>query len=142
MTLEAGEDIIERALLCLLTPHPAPKLKLVRKKKTRRTKAPVSHGETETEAPKNDLLPARISVIERLSSVTLSICWSDSITGYFGEQTWRMSVARGQSTCALTGMPIEIGDLVFRPWASERRAPANSHRMILASCVRIPNPPL
>jgi hypothetical protein len=137
MTLEAGEGIIERALLCLLAPHPAPKLKLVKKKKTRLTKTPASQGETE--APKNDLLPARISIIERLSSVTLSICWSDSITGYFGEQIWRMSVARGQSTCALTGMPIKIGDLVFRPWASERRAPANSHRMILASCVRIPN---
>jgi hypothetical protein len=137
MTPQTGEDIVERALLCLLAPHPAPKLTLVKKKKTHLTKAMVSQGEKGT--IKEELLPARISIVERLSSVTLSICWSDSITGYFGEQIWRMSVARGQSSCALTGMPIEIGDSVFRPWASERRAPANGHRMILASCVDIPN---
>ncbi|WP_245254317.1 DUF3331 domain-containing protein [Paraburkholderia sp. LEh10] len=91
------------------------------------------------ETPKKERSPARISIIERLSSVTLSICWSDSTTGYFGEQVWRIGLAHGRSFCALSGMPIKIGDSVFRPWVSETRAPANSHRMILASCVRIPS---
>ncbi|WP_227747340.1 DUF3331 domain-containing protein [Paraburkholderia franconis] len=95
--------------------------------------------QVEKEAPKKELLPARISIVERLSSVTLSICWSDSTTGYFGEQVWRMGLAHGRSFCALSGRPIKIGDSVFRPWVSETRAPANSHRMILASCVHIPN---
>lgn len=137
MILETREDIIERALLCLLTPEPAPKATVVKKKKFRRSKALLCQGAKET--PKKELLPARISIIEQLSSVTLSICWSDSTTGYFGEQVWRMGLAHGQSFCALSGMPIKIGDSVFRPWVSETRAPANSHRMILASCVRIPS---
>jgi hypothetical protein len=138
MTLEAGEDIIERALLSLLAPQPAPisEATLVKKKKFRMTKMLICQAANET--PKKELLPARISIVERLSSVTLSICWSDSTTGYFGEQVWRMGLAHVQSFCALSGMPIKIGDTVFRPWVSETRAPANSHRMILASCVRMP----
>ena len=135
MTLEAGEDIIERALLCLLTPQPAPKVVHIKKKKFRPSKTLLCREANET--PKRELLPARISIIEQLSSVTLSICWSDSTTGHFGEQVWRMGLAHGHSFCALSGMPIKIGDSVFRPWVSETRAPANSHRMILASCVRI-----
>ncbi|WP_248558024.1 DUF3331 domain-containing protein [Paraburkholderia terrae] len=137
MTLEAHEDIIERALLCLLAPAPAVEVALVKKKKLRLTKTLLCEGAKQS--PKKELLPARISIIERLSSVTLSICWSDSTTGYFGEQVWRMGLAHGRSFCALSGMPIRIGDSVFRPWVSETRAPANSHRMILASCVRIPS---
>ncbi|QCP52809.1 DUF3331 domain-containing protein [Trinickia violacea] len=136
MTQEAGKDIIERALLCLLAPQPAPKVTLVKKKRFRRTKTLLCQGANEE--PKKELLPARISIIERLSSVSLSICWSDSTTGYFGEQVWRMGRAHVQSFCALSGMPIKIGDSVFRPWVSETRALANSHRMILASRVRMP----
>jgi hypothetical protein len=138
MTLEAGEDIIERALLCLLAPQQAPisQVMRVKKRKFRKTKRLLC--QTANEIPKKELLPARISIIERLSSVTLSICWSDSTTGYFGEQVWRMGFAHVRSFCALSGMPIKIGDSVFRPWVSETRAPANSHRMILASCVRVP----
>jgi len=138
MTLEAREDIIERALLCLLAPAPAPAAAaLVKKKKLRLTKTLLS--EAAKEKPRKELMPARISIIEWLSSVTLSVCWSDSTTGYFGDQVWRMGLAHGRSFCALSGMPIKIGDSVFRPWVSETRAPANSHRMILASCVRVPS---
>jgi hypothetical protein len=133
MILEAREDIIERALLCLLAPPPAAKVAHIKKKKLRLTKTLLC--EAAKENPKKELLPARISIIERLSSVTLSVCWSDSTTGYFGEQVWRMGLAHDRSFCALSGMPIKIGDSVFRPWVSETRAPANSHRMILASCV-------
>jgi len=137
MTLEAGEDIIERALLCLLAPQPAPVAQVtpVKKKKLRLTKTLLCQAGNEP--PKKELLPARISIVEQLSPVTISDCWSDPTTGYFGEQVWRMGLTHVQSFCALSGMPIKIGDSVFRPSASETRAPANSHRMILASCIRM-----
>jgi hypothetical protein len=140
MTLEATEDIIDRALLSLLAPRPAPisEVKLVKKKKFRRTKKMLCQPADET--LKKELLPARISIVERLSSVTLSVCWSDATSGYFGEQVWRMGFAHVQSFCALSGMPIRIGDPVFRPRVSETRAPGNSHRMILASSVRMSSP--
>ncbi|MBN3759251.1 DUF3331 domain-containing protein [Burkholderia sp. Ac-20365] len=135
MNLEASEDIVERALLSLLTPKAPPILegKFVRKKKFRKTKGRVSQSESETIA--NELMPARISIVERLSSVTLSICWSDATSGHFAEQVWRMGLAHARSFCALSGMPIGIGDSVLRPWVCETRTPANSHRMILASSV-------
>ncbi len=136
MTLETREDIIERALLRLLAPQPATKVAHAKKKKFRHSKTMLR--EEGGGIPEKERLPAKISIIERLSSVTLSICWSDSTTGYFGEQVWRMGLAHGRSFCALSGMPIKIGDSVFRPWVSVTRAPANSHRMILASCVRVP----
>ncbi|WP_184031918.1 DUF3331 domain-containing protein [Paraburkholderia sp. Cpub6] len=137
MTLEAREDIIERALLCLLAPASASEVVLVKEKKIRLTKTPLC--ERAKENATRELLPARVSIVERLSSVTLSVCWSDSTMGHFGEQIWRIGLAHGRSFCALSGMPIKIGDSVFRPWVSETRVPANSHRMILASCVRVPS---
>jgi hypothetical protein len=140
MTLEASEDIIERALLCLLAPQPASisEVELVKEKKFHGTRRPLCQPADET--LKKELLPARISIVKRLSSGTLSSCWSDSTSGYFGEQVWGMGLAQVQSFCALSGMPIRIGDSVFRPWVSEARAPANSHRMILASSVHIAYP--
>ncbi|MFP3556161.1 DUF3331 domain-containing protein [Paraburkholderia sp. SIMBA_049] len=137
MTLEASEDIVERALLSLLAPQPTPisEAVFVRKKKFRKTKRAI--GEPVDEALSKELLPARISIVERLSSVTLSICWSDATSGYFGEQVWRMGLAHVHSVCALSGLPIRIGDSVFRPWVCETRTPANGHRMILASSVHI-----
>ncbi|MEM5384027.1 DUF3331 domain-containing protein [Paraburkholderia phymatum] len=140
MTLEASEDIIDRALLCLLAPQPAPisEVTFVKKKKFRRTKKMLCQQADEN--LKKELSSAKVSIIERLSSVTLSVCWSDATSGYFGEQVWRMGFARVQSFCALSGMPIRIGDSVFRPRVCETRAPANSHRMILASSVRMSLP--
>ena len=142
MTLEATENIIERALVSLLAQKAAPiaEVTVVKKKRIRGARSLASR--LTAEAGKKERLPARISVVERLSSATLSICWSDATSGYFGEQVWRAGVAHVQSFCALSGIPIRIGDSVFRPWVSEIRAPANSHRMILASSVGMSFPRL
>jgi hypothetical protein len=142
MALEAGEDIVERALLRLLAPKQAPisEMVAVKKKKFRGKKRPPCQPADET--LKKKLLPARVSVVARLSSVTLRISWSDSTSGYFGEQVWRMGLAHVQSVCALSGMPIRIGDSIFRPWVSDARAPANGHRMILSSSVHMAYPRL
>jgi hypothetical protein len=137
MTLEIREDIIERALLCLLAPQAArnPEVKPVKKKKFRRTKKLLCQPEVET--PEKERSPARISIVERPSPVTLSVCWSDSTSGHFGEQVWRKGLAHVHSFCVLSGMRIKVGDSVFRPWGNETHVPANGHRMILASSVQI-----
>ncbi|MFP3605972.1 DUF3331 domain-containing protein [Paraburkholderia sp. SIMBA_053] len=77
--------------------------------------------------------PARIFVHEVLSAHTVSVCWSDSQSGHYAEQVWRLGLARNDGYCALSGLPIMEGDEVFRPRRSTTCVPANWNRMILAS---------
>jgi hypothetical protein len=79
--------------------------------------------------------PARISIVEQLTSQTLSVRWSDPQSGHYADQVWRIGVARGPSFCVLTGMRIGPGDPVFRPRARETYVPANRDCMILAAAV-------
>jgi hypothetical protein len=81
-----------------------------------------------TEAP-----PVQVSIVERLTERTLSVNWSDARLGHHADQIWRISVARGDARCVLTGMSIRRGDAVFRPRLFGTTRPANSHWMILAS---------
>ncbi|WP_429563219.1 DUF3331 domain-containing protein [Paraburkholderia sp. MM6662-R1] len=76
-----------------------------------------------------------MSVLERLSSKSLSVSWSDPCTGRYADQIWRFGLAQVDSFCALTGRPIRRGDPVFRPRLSSTRLPANHNRMILASAI-------
>ncbi|MCR4470483.1 DUF3331 domain-containing protein [Burkholderia sp. SCN-KJ] len=140
MTLKSSEDIIERALLSLLAPQPAPIFLTTSVKNSKFPETKRIRSKSVDETRKKELLPARISIIERPTSDRLSICWSDATSGYFGEQAWKIGLARVQSFCALSGRPIRIGDSVFRPLVSGMRAPPNSHRMILASSVRLSFP--
>ncbi|WP_227747287.1 DUF3331 domain-containing protein [Paraburkholderia franconis] len=80
--------------------------------------------------------PAHVSIVAQLSSQTLSVYWSDPQSGHYADQVWRLGIAHRPSNCVLTGMPIHLGDTVFRPHASETRVPVNRHRMILAAAVR------
>lgn len=137
MTRRIEEDIIRRALLCLLTPAPialesSRKAEFGPKKKFRLTKRPPPEAmePVELEPP-----PAHISILEQLSSKTLSVCWSDPRTGHYADQVWRIGLARMDSFCVLTGRPIRRGDPVFRPRACETYFPANRNRMILAAAV-------
>ena len=131
----SDDDIIERALLRLLCPRNAPLIQSVETsyaKKMRRGKGQVAQRTHEAEwIPQ----PARILVHEVLSAHTLSICWSDSQTGHYAEQVWRLGLARNDGFCALSGQPILQGDDVFRPRRSVMCVPANWSRMILASAV-------
>ena len=67
--------------------------------------------------------PARIAVMERLSSYMISVSWSDSCSGRYAEQIWCRSRARVPSTCALTGRAIQRGDPVFRPRGARPACP-------------------
>jgi len=127
------DDIFERALLRLLFPATllaTEPVETAYKKKMRRERVPIVRRMHRVDwIPQ----PARISVHEILSAHTLSICWSDSQTGHYAEQIWRLGLARNDGYCALSGRPIVEGDEVFRPRRSAICVPANWNRMILAS---------
>lgn len=137
MTCRVDEDIFGRALLDLLTPgrdvSSAGEKATVGRKKRFRPRKRVRSDTIEPAEIKPP--PARIAVLEWLSSKTLSVCWSDPRTGHYADQVWRLGVARMNARCVLTGTQIRLGDSVFRPRASENYSPANKERMILASAV-------
>ena len=128
-------DIVERALVRLLFPVTmlaSSPVETSFRKKMRRAQVVVGRRTHEAEwIP----LPARILVREILSAHTLSVSWSDSQTGHYAEQVWRLGLARSDGFCALSGRPIVEGDDVFRPRRSVTYVPANWSRMILASAV-------
>lgn len=88
-----------------------------------------------TEPAKQVSGPTRFQIVERLSRETLSIYWSDARTGLYADQLWRLGRARIRSFCVLTGVPIQVGDLVFRPKSHSTSSPANRDFMILADMV-------
>ncbi|MHB9841682.1 DUF3331 domain-containing protein [Paraburkholderia terrae] len=131
------DNIIERVLLRLLLPETVPATEPIEtayKKKKRRKALPVVRPVHRADwTPR----PARLLVHEILTSHTLSICWSDSQTGHYAEQVWRLGLARNDGYCALSGRPIVEGDEVFRPRRSAVYVPANWNRMILASQIKL-----
>jgi hypothetical protein len=138
MNCPVEEDIVRRALVGVLMPapltlEPTKTAQYRPKKKFRMNKRLPPEA---LEAVEVEPLPAHITILEQLSSKTLSVCWSDPRSGHYADQVWRIGVARSNSFCVLTGMPIRRGDPVFRPRACETYIPANRHRMILASAVR------
>ncbi|MGY6162317.1 DUF3331 domain-containing protein (plasmid) [Paraburkholderia strydomiana] len=79
--------------------------------------------------------PSCVSILEQLSSKSLSVYWSDPRSGHYVNQVWRMGVARIDAFCALSGMPICCGDVVYRPFVSRAYWPSNYNRMIPAAVV-------
>lgn len=136
MTELAKEDIGRRALLDVLTSAtqtPASstgverrKLQRFRLKKRLRAEA-VSTVDVESRL-------TRISIVERPSSETVSVCWSDARMGRFSDQIWRRGRARTNSFCLLTGRQIRHGDEIFRPTKQVGLA-ADQDRMMLACAV-------
>jgi hypothetical protein len=74
-------------------------------------------------------------VLGRLSTTTIAVRWSDSRSGVYGEQTWRIGRACRYSQCAATGLRIRPRDFVFKPMLIHRKSAFNGNRMILASAV-------
>jgi hypothetical protein len=75
---------------------------------------------------------AVVRVIERPSSATAIVYWSDAATCHYGYQGWRVTTASSDGACALTGEPIHRGDSVYRPSQRDPK-PHNAAAMILAS---------
>ena len=136
MTYQNEDDIIRCALIALLAPKSfasgSTANTFIRKKKFRRS----DHMATKTlEHVTAEPTAARISIVEQLTSRTLSVYWSDPLSGHYADQVWRKGVARRASFCVLTGMPIHPGDSVFQPRTCETYVPANRDRMLLAAAV-------
>lgn len=76
-----------------------------------------------------------ISSVERRSSSTIVVSWSDATRGRYLDQVWRAGYARAAGFCGLTGIPVRRGDVVFRPLLRGGVAPVNAFDMILADRV-------
>ncbi|WP_229518108.1 DUF3331 domain-containing protein [Paraburkholderia terrae] len=137
MTCWVNDELAGRALLDLLIPRSDTFGTVGNttgggKKRFRRTTRRTSTTEDSSDGKP---LPDRITILEKLSTKTVSVCWSDSRTGHYADQVWRLGIARISAHCVLTGKQILRGDPVFRPRASETYSPGNKERMMLASAV-------
>jgi len=74
-----------------------------------------------------------IRSIEWQTDATVIVSWSDATRGNYLDQTWRVGYARVTGICALSGMSVKRGDLVFRPFHRGAAPPSNALDMILAS---------
>jgi hypothetical protein len=81
-----------------------------------------------------DSVSASVRVLERPTPTTATVSWSDSTSGCYGDQVWRLSVARRQGICAVTGETICRGDRVYTP-RGVPRYPSNANAMISLSVV-------
>jgi hypothetical protein len=75
-----------------------------------------------------------IRIIDRPSSVTAIVQWSDAATCHYGYQGWRVVTAEKDGQCSLSGKSVRRGDLVYRPAQREPR-PRNVDAMILATAM-------
>ncbi|CBW74153.1 unnamed protein product [Mycetohabitans rhizoxinica HKI 454] len=103
---------------------------------TRRTR-PAQRGKHTAVVPLGRQVAAGkpiIRIIDRPSSVTAIVYWSDAATCHYGYQGWRVATAEQDGQCALSGQPVRRGDLVYRPAQREPR-PRNVDAMILASAM-------
>jgi hypothetical protein len=137
MATEGVSDIVQRALVSLLTPADVPFYRngycAEAERRPMRSKGMV-RGDRPFRAQKQ-VQPSQIAVLEWLSGSTVSVFWSDACTGHYAEQLWRLGLARRDGYCALSGHAVHEGEFVFRPRSSLTSAPANWDRMILASKV-------
>ena len=74
----------------------------------------------------------RIIILES-SREHLLVRWVDSGRCHYSEQRWRRGVARGNGSCALSGILIRRGEAVYRP--NGRPAPVNHGAMIALRAV-------
>ncbi|SAK90929.1 hypothetical protein AWB81_04856 [Caballeronia arationis] len=89
--------------------------------------------------PSNDRRPfpqAVVRVIERPSSATALVYWSDPGTCHYGYQGWRATTATGEGVCSLSGTPIHRGDPIYRPSQRDPK-PQNASAMILAAAMPV-----
>jgi hypothetical protein len=90
-----------------------------------------SYGSSSLRAPNGDVA---IVLLDRPSSQTIIVSWSDPRGCKYGDQVWRLAAAKQSGICALSGLNIAAGDTIYHP----RRAgppPANAAAMMLATAV-------
>jgi hypothetical protein len=73
-----------------------------------------------------------VTLVDRSNALTATIAWRDSTRCCYGDQVWRAARSRVKGGCAMSGLPINPNDAVFKPCRS-RSSPLNAHTMILAA---------
>jgi hypothetical protein len=73
-----------------------------------------------------------VSLLERTTPSTVTLAWRDPTSCFYGEQTWRVALARVSGICALSGKQITRGDRIYHPRRSKPE-PVNARAMILES---------
>ncbi len=81
---------------------------------------------------------ATIVILERPSPSTVVVSWRDATRCSYGYQYWYKGFARRGGTCAMSGVHIRRGDVVFRPRRTNVM-PANMSAMILAEYATSPD---
>lgn len=77
-----------------------------------------------------------VRVVTRTAVNMVLVDWSDSTACRYGEQLWRESRAERKGHCALSGLPIEKGELIYRP-RLRRPIPQNADAMIRADQIAL-----
>ncbi|TCG04444.1 hypothetical protein BZM27_40840 [Paraburkholderia steynii] len=72
----------------------------------------------------------RVRLLDRPSSTTAILSWSDPTSCRYAYQCWRVSRAESTGICVLSGAAIAKGDEVYKPRLSGTR-PRNANAMIL-----------
>ncbi|MBB3259076.1 hypothetical protein F4827_003950 [Paraburkholderia bannensis] len=130
------QQLFEHALLDLLLPPKPPVVKpFVRTAHRGRTKGRRVSGRIESAEATGNKPGFPAVVIGQLTTRTIAVRWSDSRSGCYGEQIWRMCHARTRTLCAATGLEIQPGDVVYRPTSGRYMVPFNDGQLILASAV-------
>lgn len=75
-----------------------------------------------------------VVVLDRPSTMTVTVQWCDSTSGRYGDQVWRVGISKESAVCVLTGARIKMGDAIYRPRACGQ-SPLNAREMILASSI-------
>ncbi|WP_414136730.1 DUF3331 domain-containing protein [Burkholderia territorii] len=83
---------------------------------------------------------AALVSIEIQAPGSVLVSWSDPTRCRYDEQRWIAPKSRKSGWCAISGLEVCIGDLIFRPQFRGQYRPANVDEMILADEVeRIAN---
>lgn len=76
-----------------------------------------------------------ISFVERFGAKTVSLTWRDSTEACYAEQPWMLKIARSPGRCALTGLVVNRGDMVYSPASRAANRPLNCTQMILLTAL-------
>jgi hypothetical protein len=86
------------------------------------------------EEPRRSSRFGKVTIVERSEPRKVTVAWNDPAACFYGDQVWKVGVARQAGVCALSGCGIRPGDAVYRP-TSTRPAALNAEAMILATIV-------
>jgi hypothetical protein len=78
---------------------------------------------------------SKITAIERQGDGAVLISWCDATMCHYVDQVWTRVTARNGGYCALTGVRIQRGDLIFKPRGRGQHRPSNCNEMILAAAL-------